>query len=393
MQAILNFFLGSVLVRVKSSYPERFFNLCARNGIEFWDMTVTDIGAFTIRMTLPNFRRIRPVARKAMCNVHIVEKRGFPFFLNQFRKRWALVGGCIAFCIVAWIFTGFVWVINIDGFDGLDAVKLREVLAEEGLHAGTYIHSVDLTALKNRVLISMPELAYVSVNFNGSHADVTARPRKTPPEILDENVPCDIIADKDGIICDITVKTGTPEVVRGDTVIRGQLLASGYITGRAGSTVLTHADAEIRARIWHKDAARLQKTYARKTYTGREKNLYTIILLNNRIKLYINSGISYMKCDKIINKTDLEFFGGIKLPLSLERATYREYETQAESFTDETAYSHLSEVLHDALDIPEDAEVRDVDFRTSADENFAYATLMVECVEKIGVKSEIPKSR
>lgn len=389
MQNAVNFFLGSVLVEVRGSYPERFFNLCARSGIEFWDMSIEDIGVFRVRMTAATFKRLRPVAKKAMCRVHILERSGLPFFTNRFRKRSALIIGCAAFCIVAWVFTSFVWVIDIDGFAELDTAKLRAALKDSGLSVGTYAPSVNISDLRNNVLITMPELSYISVNFSGSHANVTARKRVSPPEILAKDIPCDIIADKDGIIYDITVKSGTPEVVRGDTVTKGQILASGYITGRAGSTIMTHADAEIRARTWQRKSARMMKSYSEKVYTGREKSVYTIILFGRRIKLYINSGISYMKCDKIIEKTDLTLFDKLCLPLSLERATYREYETRDALMSDETAYDTLSEGLHAALDIPDDAEVVNADFKTSSDDRFAYASITAECIEKIGEKREM----
>lgn len=389
MQNAVNFFLGSVLVEVRGSYPERFFNLCARSGIEFWDMSIEDIGVFRVRMTAATFKRLPPVAKKAMCRVHILEKSGLPFFTNRFRKRSALIIGCAVFCIVAWVFTSFVWIIDIDGFAELDTAKLRAALRDAGLSVGTYAPSVNISDLRNNVLITMPELSYVSINFSGSHANVTARKRVSPPEILEKDIPCDIIADKDGIIYDITVKSGTPEVVRGDTVTKGQILASGYITGRAGSTIMTHADAEIRARTWQKKSARMMKSYSEKVYTGREKSVYTIILFGSRIKLYINSGISYMKCDKIIEKTDLTLFDKLCLPLSLERATYREYETRDALMSDETAYDTLSEGLHAALDIPDDAEVVNADFKTSSDDRFAYASITAECIEKIGEKREM----
>lgn len=389
MQNVINFLCGSVLVEVKSSYPERFFNLCAKNGIEFWDMTTEDIGVFRIRMSVPDFKRLPNIARRAMCRVHIIEKRGLPFFTYRFRKRAALISGCAVFCLIAWVFTSFVWVINIDGFPELDAVKLRTALADAGLGIGTYAPSVNISELRNSVLIDMPELAYISVNFSGSHANVTARKRISPPEVLAKEIPCDIIADKDGVICDITVKTGTPEVVRGDTVIKGQILASGYMTGRAGSTVLTHADAEIKVRTWRKKSARMQKTYDEKVYTGNEKELYTIILCGKRIKLYLNSGISYAKCDKIIEKTDLVLFDGVTLPVSLEKARYREYKTETTQMSAGTAYDTLGEGLHLVLDIPEDGEVVNAELATSEDERFAYASIIAECIEKTGEEREI----
>ena len=96
-----------------------------------------------------------------------------------------------------------------------------------------------------------------------------------------------------------------------------------------------------------------------------------------------------MKCDKIIKRTDLSLPGGIRVPLALERATCLEYETSEALMTDETAFDILGDGLHRTLDFPEDTEVVNVDFRTSSDRTFAYASIIAECIEPIGEKKEV----
>lgn len=391
MQRFVNFFSGSVRVEVSGSYPERFLNLCARNGIKFRNMENRDIGVFRIDMSPKSFLSIRDVARRSMCHVHIVSKEGLPFFARRVKKRTLLVAGCALFCIVAWIFTGFVWTVEIDGFESLNEGKLRSFLEREGLKKGAAVRSIDIEELRNNILIDMPELSYIYVNFSGAEARVIARQRKAPPEILPADVPCDIIADKDGIVESITVKTGTPEVAKGDTVVRGEILASGYVTGREGTTVVTHADAEITLRTWTQKGARMQKDYAEKRFTGREKKCYTIILFGNRIKLYPNSRISYTKCDKIIDRNTLALGEDILLPISLERATYREYEIRDGAFSDESAYETMGDTLSKQISEKEDCEVASTRLTTSSDENFAYATITAECIEKTGVERKLLK--
>ncbi len=391
MQKFVNLFSGCVTIEVTGSYPERFLNLCARNGIKFWDMQICDIGVFRITLRAKSFLEIAPVAKKSMCRVHIISKGGFPFFSRRIKRRSILVAGCAMFCVAAWIFTGFVWTINIDGFEGLDEEKLRQRLQGEGLRIGAMHSSIDLEALRNNILIDMPELSYIYVNFSGAEAKVTARERKAPPEILPADVPCDIVADKDGIIHSITVKTGTPEVVRGETVVRGQLLASGYITGREGTTVITHADAEITAKTWKNISAKMPKKTMQKEFTGREKKCYTIILFGKRIKLYPNSRISYAKCDKIIKRNNLTVSRAITLPLSLECATYREFELREEAFREEQAFEIMGETLNECLSGGEVFEVVSTKLDTRADEKFAYAAIKAECIEKIGVKRKMLK--
>ncbi len=390
MRKILNYFLGYIQIRVQSSYPERFLNLCARNGIEFWDMELVEVDAFIIKLLVKDFRKIPGIAKKASCKIHITQKYGLPFKMKKFRRRNVFLLGAIAFFIIAWVSTAFVWSIDINGFPELDAIKLRNELEKEGLKVGAYVSGIDVDNLKNSVLINMPELAYVYVNFNGPKASVTARKRTPRPEILDSTTPCDIIADKDGVIYEITVKSGSPMVEKGATVTKGELLASGYMTGRAGTTILTAVDAEIRARVWHRLSARIPKSYKKKEYTGNEKKVYTLNLFGNRIKLYRNSGISYIKCDKIIKENWLTV-GDIKTPISIECATLSEYELSDAVLSDEEAFSMLESSLDKGLTLPDGAFVSDTNFKTSSDEKFAYATLITESIEDIGVKRKILK--
>ncbi len=348
-------------------------------------------GEFYITLPIKDFKSLRPIAKKVSCKIHIIRKSGLPFFSHKFRKRNMLIAGCIAFCLVAWVFMNFVWVIEIDGFDGLDRAKLMRALSDCGVKIGAYIPRIDRGSIRNDVLITMPELSYVYVNFKGSNAKVTAKERIMPPEILAEDTACDIIADKDGQIRDITVKTGMPEVSRGDAVTKGQLLVSGYMTGRAGATVITHADAEIKANIRKKLSAKMMKKQSGKRYTGKEKTAWAIILFGKRIKLYFNSGISYMKCDKIIKRTDLALPGGMKLPLSLEKSVYREYEVKETELRDEDAFGLLGEYLSLELQTTDGAEISDISFKTGSDGDFAYAEMRADCVEPIGIKKEILK--
>jgi hypothetical protein len=38
MERVTNFLRGNVRIRVRCRYPERFINICAKSGVEFWDM-------------------------------------------------------------------------------------------------------------------------------------------------------------------------------------------------------------------------------------------------------------------------------------------------------------------------------------------------------------------
>ncbi len=392
MLGILNFFLGWVLIEVRGSYIERFLNLCAKNKIGFWGMDRLAPDLVRVRVTVSNYRKLRPYAKKAMCHVHIVKKHGIRFFTVRFKKRIALVSGLLAFLTVAWVLTSFIWIIDISGCSTEKKSDLEKYLRENGVYIGAYVPKINIAELKNDILIKMPDLAYVGVNINGSHAYVQVRDRVLAPQVeMNENEPYNIVARRGGIITSIVVTSGTQEVKKGDTVVEGQLLAGSYMTGRSGSTVVMRAKAQVRARTWHTVTALFPMEVLSKEYTGREKTVYALVFGKSRLKLYRNSGILYEECDKIIKKSVLTLPGGIKLPVILEEQTLREYVTKTKSVSPETALEYLTHSLDGALKLDADARVIDRRYSTGFKDNVARVTMTAECEESIGVEQKVPK--
>lgn len=391
MLMFINFFLGSVYVEVQGSYVERFLNLCSKNGVGFWDMSRPAPDIIRIRVTVPNYRKLRAYAKKAMCHMHILSKSGLPFFTVKFKKRIALIVGLTVFLTIAWVLTSFIWVIDIRGYDQVDVSKLQELLRANGVYIGAYGPSVHIDELKNDILLNMPELSYVGVNLSGSHAEVQVRERALPPEMEASDEPVNIVAKRGGIITSVVVQSGTPEVQKGDTVTEGQLLASPYMTGRSGTTVVTRAKADIRARTWQTMTCKMPLETRLKTQTGRITQRKTLVLGGRRVKLFLKSGIPYAECDKIVQTSYLTLPGNLRLPIALETEEFREYESSDYLIPLETALEYMSERMESYLKLDEETQLLNKNFAAGLDGTVARVTMTAECEEAIGVEQMIPK--
>lgn len=392
MLGVVNFFLGWVLVEVQGAYIERFLNLCSKNQIGFWGMERVAPDLIRVRVTVANYRRLRPYAKKAMCRLHIISKHGLPFFTVKFKKRGVLIGGFLVFVAIAWVLTSFVWIIDISGCSDEERSVLEGYLRENGVYIGAYVPRINIGELKNEILIKMPELIYAGVNISGSHVSVQVRKRTEAPDVESEkDEPCSIVAKRGGIITSIVVQSGTQEVNKGDTVTKGQLLASSYMTGRGGTTVITRAKANVRARTWYTVTSLFPMETAFKTYTGRKCERKTLILAGRRLKLYRNSRIPYEECDKIIKTTVLTLPGGIRLPIELESEMLREYVTEQESVPPQAALEYLSAGLENAPELGPDGKVIERRYAAGFNGNVARVTMTAECEEEIGVEQKIPK--
>ena len=393
MLAVVNYFLGWVLIEVRGAYVERFLNLCSAAGIGFWGMERIAEDRVRMCITVAGFRAIPVYARRAMCRVHILKKCGLRFHTVRLRSRAALVAGLAIALAAVWVMTSFIWSIDITAYDGADTEALSRYLSENGVRIGALTRRVDTERLQNHAYVEMPELSYFGINISGSRVHVHIRERAVPPEVESgKDAPANIVAKRAGIITSIVVQNGTPEAAAGDAVQEGQLLASGFMTGREGTTVTVRAKADVRARTWHTVTSMMPLKTHFKTYTGREKSRRTLVFGEKRIKLYINSGIPYAECDKIINTTVLTLPGDIHLPLKLERETLREYVSEEGEISPEDALEYLSERLEDAIELEEGARLIERRYNAGFKDGNARVTVIAECEEQIGTEQKIAKA-
>ena len=87
------------------------------------------------------------------------------------------------------------------------------------------------------------------MNVEGCEAVVVVRQREEKPQVGKSAAPANILAEKAGIITEVTATGGTPQVKTGDLVTSGQLLISG-VTNLDTTLMLSRAEGEVYARTW-----------------------------------------------------------------------------------------------------------------------------------------------
>ena len=105
---------GSLKIQVSGFFSERFLNICSANRIEIWDLEPVK-GGFLCQITLPGFKKLRPLARKSKVRIRILDRDGFPFFLQRNKKRTGLFLGIVSFFLLLYALSLFVWNISFEG--------------------------------------------------------------------------------------------------------------------------------------------------------------------------------------------------------------------------------------------------------------------------------------
>ena len=316
---LLRFFWGSVTVFARSSFLERFLNLCTHAGIKIYRVERHSREEMDFTVPARQFKKLRPIAHRTKTRLRITEKRGFPFLVRRYRKRYALAAGVLLFLAALAFMSCFIWSIDVSGNVEVSDEEILAQLAEEGFVTGIYAGNLDLDTIYQNMLIKNDRLAWIAINIKGSKAFVEVKERVMAPEFVDRENPYDIFARSDGVI----------------TALKGQLLVAGTRTNQFGEMTLHASEAKILAQTARSFKTTVPQIKQEEYYTGEVEKKRTLRIFGLPIKLFLNSGISAAEYDKITNEYDVSIGGQLYLPIQMEVVTYKEKEVFERTLTRE----------------------------------------------------------
>lgn len=390
MSSLLNLLRGTVRVEATGAMPVTLLNLCAARGLAFWDAKAED--SVTVRLTVfkSDLKELEELARRSNVTVQAVRKRGAPFFMRRFRKRYTLIAG-FALCIAALFWSSlYIWDIDVSGNEAVPASKILTALENAGVGVGSFWPRFTIESIRSLVLVEVPELSFITVNVSGSRAEIIVRERVPKPELVNESVHAHVIAEKSGIITGMNVYRGSASVLLGQTVLAGEMLVSGEIESPFAGLRGVRAMADVTARTWYELVAVQPLEGTSKSYTGEEKSRIALCIGTKRINFYGNSGICDGNCDKIITEKRLELAGLFTLPVSIVRESCAEYELKPSELDSRLARDEMETELAETLSriLGETGELVDMNFTASESGGLLYVTLRAECIEQIGIQKE-----
>lgn len=376
---------GQVRVRVRGASVERFLNVCMRGGISLWRIERPAPGEITARMSLSDFRRLRHLMGRTGCRVHLLSRRGGPFFLARVRKRWSLTAGLAGVAALLFVLSNFLWVLEICAAPGVPVGRLRALLRENGVYAGAPLRGVDVDRVREALQTGLPEAGVVTFTRIGNALRVVADRAEPAPPMRDEDALTGLVAARDGVIVSLEVTGGQTLVKTGDVVTQGQTLVSPVVPPTREGGLYHHSPGRgrIMARTEHRETVLCPTERLEKRYTGAQKTQYALVLGTRRVNLYFGSGIAGGTCDKIVEKTRLSIGPYLSLPVSVVRQTYRFYEPVPVTERAETAAEAAAGRYFDRLAQTVDGTVGETGWELQEEEGAVRLTLHAACVEQI----------
>lgn len=390
---IVNLLRGSVRLEVTGAFPERFLNLCAQRGTAFWAVEWPDSHTLRLTVAWKDRKGLEDLGERTGCTVTEEKRAGAPPFFLRFRKRYAFLLGLGLSILAVCVLSRFVLVIDVEGNQRVPTQAILTELSRQGLRPGVYGPSLAVKDISNETLLQMEDLSWMAVNLHGIRAQVVVRERIPKPEVVDESVLGNIVAEAPGIVTHLEAWSGDAAVAEGATVVPGDVLIWGSVkmdppqwSQNPARWMGVRAMGKVEGRTWRTLSASIPLTVEVKDYTGEEESRWSVTILGRRRDFSQNSGITLDRYDKISHTWNLTLPGGTVLPFSLRRETCRGYETAVMPVEPAAAQAMLEERLLEKLTSLLGDTGHEVSHTFSAvqRDGLLVVTLTAECEEELG---------
>lgn len=262
---------GYLKIRLIGYSPERFINICKNKNIIVWDIKSFQ-NSYELYILMSDFKKLKPLCKKTVTKVKILEKRGFPFHAHRFKKRKSFLIGISIFLILIYISSLHIWTINISGNKMITSDIICSYLKEQSIKIGTSANKINCKDLAADLRKNYEDIIWVSVSLDGTSLIIELRENTDSKSIVDSDPsPTDLVASFDGIITNIITRNGIPLVKVGDSVKKGDILVSGCIpvmndNKEIISTKYVKADADIWGEIRVNYHDQIDSIYQKKNY-------------------------------------------------------------------------------------------------------------------------------
>lgn len=248
IKKLIRYCRGTLQFTAAGPYPERFLNLCSGGGVGLWNTRRTAEGV-TACCAQCHRSRLEYYAQKSGCRLETVRCTGMKSTARRYRRRTGLWVGAALLAAGLLVMGRFVWRVEIRGTEQLDPAVISAALAEYGVHPGVLAGKIDARTVERRMQIRFAEIAWITVNVEGSRVTAILEEAVPPPAVVEDGIPTNLIAGETGFITRVEVQNGNAVVKPGDSVLAGDLLVSGIMDNKMGESRLAHARGRVYAQV------------------------------------------------------------------------------------------------------------------------------------------------
>lgn len=231
---------------VVNENSNKFLNYLIYNKI-YYDSLNKYNEYFVLDVSYDDYLYIR---RRYKC--HIVKYYGKKNIVNIYENnKYVLLSLIISFMLL-FLLCNTIFDIKINSNDKDIVNVINDSLKDNGIDVYKRKVSFDkLNSIKNKILEDNKDtLEWIEIREKGCIYYIDVTPRVKSNNNVDNALPSDIVAEKDGVIKHIVVHRGSKVIDNGDYVKKGDILISGNIIKNENVIDKVHSEGVIYAETW-----------------------------------------------------------------------------------------------------------------------------------------------
>lgn len=385
---LVRWFRGYLTVIIKGYSPERFINLCCNHGILVWNIQKVENG-FEFNIMVKGYKNIRQIARKTKTIPYIKKRYGFPFVVQHYKKRKGFLVGFVLAVVLVYMMSLYIWDIEVSGQYTHTEEAIVKYLNSIDVYAGVKKNKLSCQEIEDNIRKQYKDIGWVSAEIRGTRLLIKLTETNMPKPYVAQEVPCHIVAQKDGIVVSMITRAGTPKVSVGDVVKKGDILVSGTIDLKGDDQEIIRqdpipADADIYIKSFYQYEQTFPLTYIDKVYTENRTQYYSLTLFGRELYLLnpLKNYDKYEKSDCFTMVNQLKLNHNFYLPVLWKRTQHFEFEEIEKTYTEEEALQKAQAELELYMSRLKKSDVKILDnqvqFQMEEDNYVAKGKLIVE---------------
>ena len=383
---------GSCTLSITAQHRTAAMNLCMQMSIPYTNFVWREDGGIQFDCSVSSARKLLAACHKQEIEAEILACVGIPKLLKRLRVRVGLVVGAVLAIALVVLSGLFVWDVQVSGNEKLTEGEVVEALRACGFSVGSYLPSLRVREIENRVLMASEDIGWISINTDGTVARVQIIEhvsRESGEGTSSTKNPANLIALADGQIEYLELYRGNAVVTVGQAVTKGELLVSGLYDSKTGSFRYTHAAGRVMARTERVLEVEIPFLYEEKVYDEPYLQEVELSFFDFSQKIFKNSRNLDILCDIIKYNANLGQLGDNRLPVSLSRTEVRPYHlVECERSAEEALELCYAELAKQLASLSGEVQLLQKQIVTEVGEGSVRLVCTLTCIEDIALVQE-----
>lgn len=280
-------------------------------------------------------KKVEDIADETGVNIAFTDRHGFRFKAMRYRFRFGIILGIIITFGFVFYCSNIVVSIEVCGNNEITREQVISALADIGIYKGRFIPDINFHSCEQKLRLSIPDIAWTGIRHTGSRIVVDVTEVTAPPEMILDDVPCNIVSAKDAQLIYADVYAGHLMKKIGDGIKKGDIIISGTVEDEKGNILKKHAMGKVIG-IYNEEITFTQPfEESGQVYTGSEVNKKYFYFFGYRIPLFFDDTEpeTYDYSESVNNFV----FLGREIPLGIVNTEYNPFTYDTVTYSEDEA--------------------------------------------------------